>query len=491
MEFKDASAADINDAVTKSYEAFLLYRKLSFAARAGLMQKIAAGIEKQAAELIAKATAETNLPEARLRTEITRTVFQLTSYAEACARGSWMDIRIDTAIPGKNPPRPDLRKTMVPLGPVVVFGASNFPFAYSTAGGDTASALAAGCTVIVKAHPAHPATSHLMASVIHRAVQESGLHEGIFQHVHGASFETGKMLVQHPLVKAVGFTGSFAGGKALHDLSNERKMPIPVFSEMGSTNPVFLLPSELQKEPDPLAKKLAASITQGVGQFCTKPGLMVAMEGEGLQKFKATLGEEISRVAPAKMLHEGIAKAYQQKRSAAMQQPGVNEVCLVAGEEGNATIVSVSAGEFIRNPLLHEEVFGPYSLIITCASPQEMLSVAQHMQGQLTATVAGNAEDLSVYAELITAIGDLCGRLIFNGVPTGVEVCSSMHHGGPFPATTDSRFTAVGQDAMRRFARPLCYQNCPEEHLPAELRNANPLGCWRMVNGELTRAAIE
>lgn len=486
--FKDSTEAEINNVMEQAWAAFHQYRKMPLAARAAFMRTIAKELEACGDELIKTAMQETHLPEIRLRSERGRTILQLNQYADACEKGNWLEIRIDTAIPDKNPPRPDLRKMLVPLGPVVVFGASNFPFAYSTAGGDTACALAAGCPVIVKAHPAHAKTSEIVAGAILKAAQNCNMPHGIFAHIHGASFETGKQLVTHNYTKAVGFTGSFSGGKQLFDWANQRKEPIPVFAEMGSTNPVFLFPEKLAVSAEEIATSYASSITLGVGQFCTNPGLIIGIKSDALDIFIKELGEMVQAVPAGTMLHAGIAKAYHENKAAAIKE---NEVTVVAeaaaGNElqGNAVIATVPAPAFLANPLLHKEVFGPYSLVIQCRDMQEMTAVARNLEGQLTATIMATDAEAAQYEILIEAIKNICGRLVFNGVPTGVEVCHSMHHGGPFPATTDSRFTSVGADGIKRFARPVCFQNFPETLLPAELQNENPLGIWRMVNDEI------
>jgi len=431
---------------------------------------------------------ETHLPEARVKNERARTIFQLTSYAAACEAGHWLEARIDTANPEKGDP--DIRKMQVPLGPVVVFGASNFPFAYSTAGGDTASALAAGCPVVVKAHPAHSRTSELVAGAISRAVEKCGMPKGVFAHVHGASFETGKALVTHPHTRAVGFTGSYGGGKALFDWANQRKAPIPVFAEMGSINPIFLLPDKLKQSAKDTAALCAGSITLGTGQFCTNPGLIVGIDNEDLQVFIKELGAAIAKTAPGTMLHAGIAKAYGEKRKAALEQQEVETVAesevQPQQEQGVPTIASATATAFFSNPLLHQEVFGPYSLVIRCADKEELLAVASHLEGQLTCTMMATGKDLMEHTELADLVQDICGRVIHNGVPTGVRVALSMQHGGPFPATTDSRFTSVGADGIKRWVRPLSFQNWENGLLPDALKNDNPLQIWRMVNDQLT-----
>ena len=493
--FKDATPAEIEAVMKQSWQAFLVYRKSSLKQRADFMRGIALALEAIRSKVVPVAMQETHLPEGRLNGELSRTISQLNNYAQAAETGSWLEARIDTAQPDRSPaPKPDLRKMLVPLGPVVVFGASNFPFAYSTAGGDTACAFAAGCPVIVKAHPAHEQTSELVAGAILAAAKQSAMPEGIFAHVHGASFETGKALVTHPLAKAVGFTGSLAGGKALFDLSGQRKEPIPIFAEMGSINPIFLLPGKLKEDAAGIAKLYAGSITQGVGQFCTNPGLMFGIDSEDLRTFTSVLSEALKEAAPETMLHPGIAKAFWQKRATALEQQGVHmesTTSLEATEQqGIPTLASASATAFLNNPVLHQEIFGPYSLLIKCKDAGEMLACIRHTEGQLTSTLMATDEDMETHSDIADAIENLCGRLIMNGVPTGVEVCLSMQHGGPYPATTDSRFTSVGADGIKRFARPLCFQNFSDHLLPAELQNANPLGIWRTVDDKLTRDPV-
>ena len=489
--FNDATTAEIESIMQNAWTAFHIYRKMSLKQRAAFMRAIAVELDACGDELIQVAMQETNLPEARMRNERGRTIFQLNQYADACERGEWLEARIDTAIPDKTPPKPDIRKMLIPLGPVVVFGASNFPFAYSTAGGDTACAFAAGCPVIIKGHPAHAQTSQVVAEAVLKAADKCNMPKGIFAHVHGTSFEVGKSLVTHPHTKAVGFTGSYIGGKQLFDWANQRKEPIPVFSEMGSVNPVFLLPEKLNTAASDVAKMYAGSITLGVGQFCTNPGLIIGIESDSLKTFIHDLGKAIQQVAPGPMLHPGIVKAYKQNKGNALLQEEVHLVAesetVVKENEGLPTIATASGQAFLNNPVLHQEVFGPYSLVIRCNDINEMTEVAKHLEGQLTSTLMATDDDIKNNDELVEAVKNICGRFILNNVPTGVEVCLSMHHGGPFPATTDSRFTSVGADGIKRFARPLCFQNWSNELLPDELKNENPLGIWRTVNNELEK----
>lgn len=492
--YKDATIEEINEACEQAWNAFHVYRQFSLKQRAAFMYAIAKELENCGNELLQTAHEETHLPEARLKSEKARTVFQLRSYADACERGEWLEARIDTAIADRNPPKPDLRKMLIPLGPVVVFGAANFPFAYSTAGGDTACAFAAGCPVIVKAHPAHARTSEMVANAIIKAAEICNMPKGIFIHVHGAANEAGEALVKHPRIKAVGFTGSFLGGKQLFDWANQRKEPIPVFAEMSSINPVFLLPEKLKQSAVEVAKLYAGSITLGVGQFCTNPGLIIGIDNSDLQTFIEILAGEIKKTAPGEMLHAGIFKNYVERRANALAQQEVETIAASEVDplfnQGTPTIASASAKAFINNPILHQEVFGPYSIVIKCKDIDEMIVVTKHIEGQLTATLMATENDIRTNNELTELVKNICGRFILNGVPTGVEVCLSMQHGGPFPATTDSRFTSVGADGIKRFARPICYQNWPNELLPDELKNENPLQIYRTVNDKLIKELI-
>ncbi|MCZ2459710.1 MAG: aldehyde dehydrogenase (NADP(+)) [Chitinophagales bacterium] len=492
--YRDATIEEINDAMSQAWNAFHIYRKMSLKQRADFMRAIGKEIENLGDELLKVTQQETALPEARLRGERARTIFQLNSYADACEKGDWLEARIDTAIPGKTPPKPDLRKMLIPIGPVVVFGAANFPYAYSTAGGDTACAFAAGCPVIVKAHPAHERTSEMIASAILKAAANCYMPSGIFKHLHGFSFEVGKALVTHPLTKAVGFTGSFAGGKQLFDWANQRKDPIPVFAEMSSINPVFLMPEKMKKSSEEVAQSYAASIILGVGQFCTNPGLIIGIENDDLNNFISILSGQIEKAIPGDMLNPGIFKNYVEKRAKTLSQKEVQTIAVssqdAVSNQGAPTVASATAQAFLNNPVLHHEVFGPFSIVIRCKDVAEMTRVAKHIEGQLTATMMATDNDVRSNPELVEAVMNVCGRFILNGVPTGVEVCLSMQHGGPFPATTDSRFTSVGADGIKRFARPMCYQNWSNDLLPDELKNENPLKIWRTVDNELSKEAL-
>lgn len=492
MPHKDATLDQVDSALQEAQIAFLSYKNINGKKRAEFLRAIADEIEALGQELISTATRETNLPEARIVGERGRTTGHCRMFADLVEQGSWVEARVDTAIPDRTPlPKPDIRKMLVPIGPVVVFGAANFPLAYSTAGGDTASALAAGCPVIVKAHPAHADTSELVAGAIRKAVNKTGMPKGVFQHLHGSGFEVGQALVKHPLAKAVGFTGSLAGGKALFDLACQRTQPIPVFAEMSSINPVVLLPETLNQQAEKTATALVGSITLGVGQFCTNPGLIVAIQNEGLDRFIKSLSEGIKGALPGTMLHQGIADNYNKRLNHSLEQKGVT----VEGQsstnanvsQGKPSVASTQASTFLKNPLLAEEVFGPFSLIIKCKDVNELHAVVSHLSGQLTASIFGDEMEIAKHSSLVNTLIEKAGRLIVNGVPTGVEVCPSMNHGGPFPATTDSRFTAVGTDAIKRFVRPVAFQSFPDSLLPEELKDKNPLGIWRLFNNEFGR----
>jgi 2,5-dioxopentanoate dehydrogenase len=487
--FTDATPDEINKVMEDALSVFSFYRNTHPETKATFLEKIADNMEALADQLILKASEETNIPPARLLTERTRTTNQLRAFARMLREGSWIEASIDTADPGRQPvPKPDLRKMLIPLGPVVVFGASNFPFAYSTAGGDTASALAAGCPVVVKAHQAHAETSGMVAEAIRDAVKSCGLPAAIFQHVHGAGFETGKLLVQHPATAAVGFTGSFNGGRALYDYAHERKNPIPVFSEMGSVNPAIFFPGKLKENPDALAKSFAASITTGMGQFCTKPGLLFVLQSDASDKFYHLLERYVKEAAPARMLHKGIYTSFTRNAKKALTVAGVSIAESETAEElAIPAIASVTGEAFLKNAVLHEEVFGPFSLLIKCKDGEELKQAWKSVSGQLTTSIIGTDKDLQENSSLIEEATQMAGRLVFNGVPTGVEVNPSMVHGGPYPATTDSRFTAVGINAVKRWVRPVCFQNCPDFLLPMALKKDNPLKISRMVDGVWTK----
>lgn len=471
--FYEAAEQQITAAVDAAEQDFDHYRRLPLANRADFLTSIAEQLRFDEEELVARANRETALPQARLQGELTRTVNQLLMFADTVRDGSFLRSRIDPALPERQPlPRPELRMTQVPLGPVVVFGASNFPFAFSVAGGDTAAALAAGCPVIVKGHPAHPGTCELAGRAIVRAIENCDIPRGVFSLLQGERHELGGALVTHPLVKGVAFTGSQGGGRALFDLAATRPEPIPVFAEMGSVNPVFLLPGALNDGGADLAAQYADSVALGVGQFCTNPGILFALNGPDLQLFTAAVKARQVQLGDGVMLHEGIAQNYRSAFARVAGRPGVITVSERIGGNGctvTPALLQATAESFLGDPHLAEEVFGPSAIIVACDSLEQMFSCAASLTGQLTATVHANGADEDWARQLFAILERKAGRLILNGFPTGVEVCSAMIHGGPYPATTDSRSTSVGSEALQRFLRPICLQNFTSTLLPGVL----------------------
>jgi len=487
--YVSASVAELNAAAQAAATAFTSFGKSSAKERAALLRAIAAGLEGSSAALVARAMLETGLPEPRLQGEVGRTCGQLRLFASVIEEGSWQNARIDTALPDRKPlPRPDLRSMLFPVGPVAVFGASNFPLAFSVAGGDTASALAAGNPVIVKAHSAHPGTSELVAAHIAAAVAQCGLHPGVFSMLFDRGFAIGEALVQHPAIQSVAFTGSKRGGRALMDLAAARESPIPCFTEMSSVNPVFVLPGALANDPQAKARGLHGSFTLGAGQFCTKPGLVFAAAGDGLNSFREELKTLTGATAGFTMLTAGIADHYRQG-VAERHALGVESTPATNAQapQTNAVLFESDLASFRANPLLQEEIFGPSTLLVNWNDRNELLATAESLEGHLTATILGTEADLAENRDLIEILERKVGRILFNGYPTGVEVSHAMVHGGPYPATSDSRFTSVGSQAIFRFARPRCYQNFPQAALPEALRDENPLGILRLVDGVLTR----
>jgi NADP-dependent aldehyde dehydrogenase len=488
-----AGPQDVDKAVNLAESAFHTYGATSGEERASFLERIADEIMALGDDLIRRAHLETGLPEARLTGERARTIGQLRLFAQVAREGSWVDARIDQAIPDRQPaPKPDLRRMLVPIGPVVVFGSSNFPLAFSVAGGDTASALATGNTVIVKAHSGHPGTSELVATAVTRAVKASQLPAGVFSMLHGAGRLIGMQLVRHQFTRAVGFTGSRTAGRALFDAAAARPEPIPVFAEMSSLNPVFILPEALREGASRIADALKSSMTLGVGQFCTKPGLVFGLQGPALDQFQQDLARSLEQVAPATMLHAGICASYHEGLSRASQLSGVNVLARSQAQadpgktQAQSVVLRTNLANFRKHPELTEEVFGPFAVLISAQTMAELEQVARDLEGQLTATVHGTPNDLNNARQLLKLLERRAGRLIINGFPTGVEVCPSMNHGGPYPATTDVRFTSVGTAALYRFVRPVCYQDFPESLLPQDLRNDNPLHLRRIVDGKFT-----
>ena len=493
-EFFSATEADVQKAVDAAEEAYFVYKNISRDQKVAFLSSIADEIELIREVLVARATQESGLPNGRIEGEISRTTGQLRMFANQAAEGSWVNAIIDRAQPDRKPfPRSDIRRMLVPIGPVVVFGASNFPLAFSVAGGDTASALAAGCSVIVKAHPAHPGTSALVGACIAKAVQKAGLPEGVFSLLFDKGHQVGKTLVMHPKVKAVTFTGSFKGGMALLNIAQQRPDPIPVFAEMGSVNPVILLPGILESKPDQTAAAYAGSITLGAGQFCTNPGLIFAVKSSGLDSFIKTLTRQIESTPSATMLTPDIHAHFMQRSQEILKEKGVNlaAISTLSSDElknqSQATLTMVSASDFMTNPKLQEEIFGPYSLIVVAEDIQELKLATETLAGQLTITIMSDNGELKAHQDFLGKLAEKAGRLILNGVPTGVEVCAAMQHGGPFPATTDSRFTSVGATAIYRFVRPLTWQDWDQELLPDELKDGNPLNIFRLTDNNWTK----
>lgn len=491
--FHEATEAEVDAAVKLASEAFQVYRNKSGKERAEFLETIADEILAIGDDLIKQCMIETGLPEARLVGERGRTVGQLKLFGQLLREGSWVDARVDTADPERKPlPKPDVRSMLRPLGPVGIFGASNFPLAFSVAGGDTASALAAGCTVVVKGHPAHPGASELVGLAIQRAVKKCNLPEGIFSLIHGKSVTSGLAIVKHPLITAIGFTGSYRGGKAIFDEANKRPVPIPVYAEMGSTNPVFILPGALKERKEKIATELAGSVTLGTGQFCTNPGLVFSQASDDHKQFFSTLVSSISNIDAGTMLTPDICNAYKNGVEKLAKHPEITTAAKGKesngeGSKGQAYVLQSTVSAFMKHHEFEEEIFGPSTLAVTANSKDELLQVARNLHGHLTATLHATESDLQEYSELISILEQKVGRLLLNGYPTGVEVTHAMVHGGPFPSTSDSRTTSVGTGAITRFVRPVCYQNFPSSSLPAELQDGNPLGIWRLVNGERKR----
>lgn len=493
--FAPATAEEVDAAVRLAAEAFEHYRQISGRERGALLRTIAANIEAIAAEAIDRAHRETALPLPRLQAESARTCAQIRMFAEVVEEGSWVQARVDRPIPDRKPiPKPDVRSMLRPVGPVAIFGASNFPLAFSVAGGDTASALAAGNPVVVKAHPAHPGTSELVGRAIQQSVRDAGLPEGMFSLLFDAGTKVGIELVKHPLTKAVGFTGSRAGGRALMDLAAARPEPIPCFAEMGSTNPLFVLPGALRERGEAIASGLHTSFTLGAGQFCTKPGMVFLPQGAESKAFSQKMAQLVSGSSSFHLLTRGICSTFgsaieKRKSGAAAKLIAEASSATSEGFAARPALFETDAATFLRSHL-QDEIFGPTTLLVHHSERDQILNIARSLEGHLTATVHGTEQDLKEFADLIAILETKVGRIIFNGFPTGLEVTHSIVHGGPYPATSDGRTTSVGSAAIFRFARPVCYQGFPDDALPEELKNANPLGIWRMLDGEMSRAAV-
>ena len=483
--FAQATAADVADACAAAESAFEEYAARPLADRAAFLDAVAAEIEALGDALIERAHQESGLPLARLQGERGRTTGQLRLFAKEVLEGGWQQLRIDTADPARTPPKPDLRLRTVPLGPVAVFGASNFPLAFSTAGGDTASALAAGCPVVVKGHPAHPGTSELVARAFEAAIRKTGMPAGVFSLLQGTSNDVGAALVSDPRIAAVGFTGSRGGGTALMKIAAVRPVPIPVYAEMSSVNPVILLPGALKARGAALAQGFVASLTMGAGQFCTNPGLLLALAGPELDAFLAEAANHVSCAAPQVMLTSGIHAAYASGKAALAATATEVAVAAEAAEptRGSAGLFTLSGAQLLSDIGQAHEIFGATSLVVACASLAELAAVLRALEGQLTATLHADPADHEAARQLLPTLERKVGRILANGWPTGVEVTHAMVHGGPFPATSDGRSTSVGTLAIDRFLRPVCYQDLPEALLPAALRGEGPADVAVRLNG--------
>lgn len=490
--FSQATTAEIDQAAQAAYSAYASFKQTLPEQRAELLETIANEIDRLNDEFIFTVCQETALPEARIRGERGRTTGQLRLFAQVLRRGDFLGARIDEALPERKPlARPDLRQYKTGVGPVAVFGASNFPLAFSTAGGDTASALAAGCPVIVKAHSGHMATAEYIANAITIAIEKCNLPAGIFSMIYGQG--VGEYLVKHPLIKAVGFTGSLKGGRALCDLAAARAEPIPVFAEMSSINPMILLPEALTTKGQIIAEELSASVVLGCGQFCTNPGLIIGIQSPEFTEFLSNFSKKMAEQLPQTMLNKGTLKSYQHGLEELTSHQKIQHLAgdPQQGNQAYPQLFKADVSLLLENDvLLQEEVFGPTTVIIEVKDADELVQALTCLRGQLTASLIAEPKDLENFAHLIPLLEEKAGRLLLNGYPTGVEVCDAMVHGGPYPATSDARGTSVGTLAIDRFLRPVCYQNYPDHLLPMALQNSNPLGIQRLVNGSLTRQAL-
>lgn len=494
--FHEAIIESVDAAATAAVEAFEVLRNTSAEQRATFLELIADEIEALGDTLLETANEETALGLPRLTGERGRTTGQLRAFAALLREGSFVDAIIDTALPDRQPaPRSDIRRMSFPIGVVAVFTPNNFPFAFGVPGGDTASALAAGCPVIVKGHPSHPASNELFAIAINRAIEKMNFPSGTFSLIQGASIEVGQHLVKQPVLRAVAFTGSLRGGRAIFDTAAQRPHPIPVFAEMGSINPVVLLPNAIKQGGDSLADNLVNSVTLGSGQFCTNPGLIFVLDNEDSSAFIETVSEKMKAKQAGTLLNLGVRQHLEVNVSTTM---GKDSVQIMTGGSSvedaricyENTVMQSSVQAFIEDPDLQREHFGPVTLFVLCQSLDEMKSAFQTLEGNLTATIHATDDELKTSAKLFDVLREKAGRLLLNGFPTGVEVVQSMVHGGPYPATTASGTTSVGVTAIRRFLRPIAFQNMPDSLLPDALKNVNPLNIWRVVDGEHTRESL-
>lgn len=486
--FSHANSEQLNIAVNSAAQAFAVYSQYSDSDKAIFLRTIAQQLEGCRQQIVERATWETALPEMRINGELGRTIGQLGMFAKLLDKGDWKRAVIDVAQPERQPlAKPDLRLTQVPLGPVAVFSASNFPLAFSVAGGDTASALAAGCPVIVKTHSAHPGTSELVAKAIVLAIDMCGLPKGVFAMIHGSGHTIGAELVKHPHIKAVGFTGSIAGGRALFDIAVSRPEPIPFFGELGSTNPVFLLPQSLERNAEHIAQSFLSSMMMGVGQFCTSPGILIAIKGAALDSLLINLAQRTPELAAETMLTAGINTSFnkicaEREANAILTTIAKGIKADGAANQARVALFSVEASDYLNHLSLEEEVFGPSALVIACNDQTQLLEIANSMRGHLTAAVFATEQDQQLAKQLLPILQKRVGRILFDSYGTGVELSSAMSHGGPYPSSSAGQTTSVGTRAIERFIRPLCYQNTPDALLPEELKNSNPRGIMRLVN---------
>jgi alpha-ketoglutaric semialdehyde dehydrogenase len=495
--FFEATPAEADRALKLADETFSVLQTASTETVAKLLDEIAIGLEKAGDELLNRVQAETALPKARVEGECARTVNQTRMFAALVREGAWQQPRIDRGDSQRQPlPKPDVRTMLMGIGPVVVFGASNFPLAISVAGTDTIAAFAARCPVVVKAHPGHPGTCEMIAQVIGAAVEKVGLPPGVFSLLQGAGHEIGIALVEHPLTAVVAFTGSQRGGRALFDAAASRPKPIPVYAEMGSTNPVFVLPQVAKERAEQIAAGYVQSVTMGVGQFCTNPGLLFIESGDAHQRFSQSVVQAAEQSAPATMLHAGIHSGFKSGVKYFTDLPGIEVLARSqtpaneASCQAACTIFTAPADLIAEHPEITEEVFGPESIVFTCRDTSQMLDFARSMEGHLTATIHGTEQDLLDHAELGRILERKVGRIVFNGFPTGIEVCTAIHHGGPYPATTHSHYTSIGPFAIYRFTKPVCFQGFPDAALPELLRNSNPASIPRLVDGKLSTESL-
>lgn len=496
--FSEATQGEIDAAVTAAESAFDPFRNKLVESRADFLEAITEEVLALGDAFLEQTYAETGYPLPRCASERDRAINHTRQFAELIREGSWLDARIDLPDPTRKPfPKPDVRSLMQPVGPVAIFGASNFPIAISVLGADTMSALASGCPVVIKAHPAHPGTCEMAARAVIAAAKRTNMPDGIFSLVQGKGHEVGIHLVEHPGITAAAFTGSLAGGRALFDVASRRPNPIPFYAEMGSVNPVFVLPGALKTRGSKFADGFVSALTQGNGQFCTNPGLVLGFESDDWQTFAESAKEKIEAVPPATMLHAGIHEAYRNGIESRCENEALEVLAHSSGNpddarlEAAAYLFRTTQQGLLTDPTLLDELFGPTSTLVGCGSGDDMIAVANALEGSLSATIHGTEADLAEHKELVTVLQKKAGRLIFNGFPVGLEVCHSIHHGGPYPAASHSHFTSVGTRAIERFVRPVCYQDWPDSLLPMALQNANPRGIFRLLNGQRTRDAVE